>query len=167
MLAALILAACGGTDSGDAVAPTDIRDGDLDFLTIDAMDWGPGPLGGTALIHNHGFKATCPVNSAALDDRKDSATVSLAEVDHGYAEISIWFAGRSGCREAGARLTAARADFASYGFADSTKVFTKIVYRIRGGGFDSLRVGADVTLDSASFPGLSALVKELEGNFAL
>jgi hypothetical protein len=30
-----------------------------------------------------------------------------------------------------------------------------------------LRVQTDVTLDSASFPGLSALVKELEENFSL
>jgi hypothetical protein len=166
LLSALILAACGGTDSGDAGAPVDIRDGDLDSLSIEAMDWVSGP-NFTELVHNHVFNVTCPVNAADLDDRRDSATVYSVEVDHGQADFSVWFVERARCREAGALLAAARTEFEGYGFADSTKDFTKIVYRIRGGAFDSLRVQTDVTLDSVSFPALSALVKELEGDFSL
>ena len=168
LLSGLFLLACGGTDSGDAGPRADIRDGDLDSLTIDAEDWGPAPapFGGIKLIHSHGFTARCPINAAELDDRRDSATLSLVEVDSSFHTVfSIWFAGRSRCRETGAILAAARAEFAGHGFADSTGEFTKIFYHVRGGASDSLRVGADVTRDSVSFPGLSILVKRLEGAF--
>jgi hypothetical protein len=168
LLSGLFLLACGGTDSGDAGPRSDIRDGDLDSLTIDAEAWGPAPapFGGIRLIHSHGFTATCPINAAELDDRRDSATLSLVEVDSTFHTVfSIWFAGRSRCREAGAMLAAARTGFAGYGFADSTEEYTKIVYHIRGGASDSLRVGADVIQDSVSFPGLSILVRQLEGAF--
>lgn len=165
LLCALILAACGGTDPGDLGPSVDIRDGDLDSLSIEAMARDSTPTY-TDLVHNHEFTVTCPVNAADLDDRRDSATVYAVEVDHGHVDFFVWFVERSRCREAGALLAAAKAEFAAYGFADSTKDFTKIVYRIRGGAFDSLRVRTDVTLDSLSFPGLSALVKELEGNLS-
>lgn len=159
---ALVLAGCccGDPDS-DNSDNSDIKDGDLALLDVSAHAWTPDQFGFPALDHSYGFKVECPVSADSLDDRGDSGTVVSAEFNRGKGGISIWFVGRDRCREAGAMLAAARADLAGYGYADSSRDFTSLRYRLRGQGLDSIRVPVDVVRDSMTYPRLSALLSAL------
>jgi hypothetical protein len=156
---ALVLAGCCCGDPGSD--SSDIKDGDLAHLDVSAHAWTPDQFGSPSLDHSYGFKVDCPASADSLDDRGDSGTVVFAEFNRGKGDISIWFVGRGICREAGAMLAAARADLAGYGYADSTRDFTSLRYRLRGQGYDSIRVPVDVVRDSTTHPRLSALVSAL------
>ncbi|GEM_PF-3897878 len=156
----LILSGCG-TDPESAAVKSDIRNGDLVSVKITASAWAPDRFGNPALDHNFDLQATCPTIPDSLDDRGDSGSVSLAEVIHGHADISFWFISRAACRNAGALISAARADLDRYPFGDSTKDFTRIRYQVRGGVVDSLRVPVDVTRDSTTQPKLSRFVSDM------
>jgi hypothetical protein len=159
-LTASCFIACG--DGGTEAARADIRDGDLVLLDLSANAWTPDQFGFPSFDHNYSLDVDCPARADSLDDRGDSGTVAFAEFNRGKGGFSVWFVGRNTCREAGALLAAARADLAGYGFADSTPDFTKLRYRLRGQGLDSIRVPIDAVRDSAAYPRLSALVSALE-----
>lgn len=154
---ALSACCCGDPDS----ETSNIKDGDLVLLDLSANAWTPDQFGFPSFDHNYSLEVDCPANADSLDSRGDSGTVAFAEFNRGKGGISIWFVGRGTCREAGALLAAARADLGGYGYADSTRDFTKLRYKIRGQALDSIRVPVDVVRDSTTHPRLSALVSAL------
>ncbi len=158
-LAALALSACccGDPDTESS----NIKDGDLALLDISAYAWTPDQFGFPSLDHSYSLDVGCPSSADSLDSRGDSGTVALADFNRGRGDLSIWFVGRNACREAGALLAAARTDLAGYGYADSTPDFTRLRYRLRGQGMDSIRVPVDALRDSTTYPRLSALISSL------
>jgi hypothetical protein len=162
VLAAAALASMTGCGGSNTDSPrSDIRDGDLDTLTV-AATYYVTFVGGYSLDHNYDLDVDCPTDPAHLDDRKDSGTVSQADVNQGHLDLDIWFVGRSACRSAGALLAAAKTDLAGIGYADSTQSFTRIWYRLKGGTPDSLRIPKDAIRDSASYPRLTRLIRDLQ-----